>query len=86
MENIIKKLYDLHLTTSNFPLGKPDKESMDEEWGIYNALYEELPKQLKERFLRYVELCRTRQNEENKSAYEYGFKTAIQCIVEGLKE
>ena len=86
MEDMIEKLYNLHVSTNNFPFGKPNKEVMDEEWKIYSFLYGALCEPYKGEFLRYADLCRSRQEEEYKAAYEYGFKTAINIIIQGLKE
>ena len=86
MDDIFKKLYDLHLITSATPFGQVDKETLDEEWRLYHFLYENLSKENKQAFSEYTNLRETRQNEETKAAYIYGFKTAIQLIIESLKE
>jgi hypothetical protein len=84
MDHIIHKLFDLHINTEPFPFGKPNKQNMDEEWEIYAFLYENLPEEYKKTFLKYIELRGARQNEDIKSAYEQGFKTAIRLLTEAL--
>ena len=84
MENIIHKLFDLHISTEPFPFGKSNKQNMDEEWKIYSFLYENLSDEYEKLFLKYIELRGLRQNEEIKSAYEQGFKTAIRLLTESF--
>nr|MBR6778423.1 hypothetical protein [Clostridia bacterium] len=86
MEDIIEKLYEAHLKTESFPFGKPNKEDMMEEWELYNLLYESLLPEQKKSFLRYVDLRGVRQNQELKSSYECGFKTAVKLFVQSMKE
>ncbi len=86
MEDMIEKLYELHVSTNTFPFGVPNKEEMDEEWKIYNFLYGMLCEPYKGEFSKYAELCKKREDAEYKAAYEYGFKAAIKIIIQGLKE
>lgn len=86
MEDMIDKLYNLHLNTNSFPLGVPDKEALDEEWKLYDFLYESLPDEYKKAFLRYIELRGIRQSEELRNVYSYGFKGAVKLILESMKE
>lgn len=86
MGDIFEKLYAIHFDTENFPCGKPNKEEMDEEWELYQFLYENLADNHKKAFLRYAELITNRQERERKATYEYGFKTGIHMIIQSLKE
>lgn len=85
MDDIIEKLYHLHLSDCSAPLGCPDRENMKEEWELYSYLYTNLPKEYKELFSKYANLRSTRESEEYKAIFEHGFKTAIQLIIESLK-
>ena len=86
MEDMIEKLYTIHLETEMFPYGKPNKSEMDEEWELYHFLYENLSKEHKEVFLRYVQLTADRQERERKEVYEYGFKAGVKLFVQCLKD
>lgn len=86
MENILDKLYNLHIKTETYPFGLPNSEKTKEEWNIYYCLCENLSKENKELFLKYNDLQNERRNEELKYIYESGFKTAIKFVIEGLKE
>ena len=44
MENIIEKLYELHIKTAQYPFGIPDKNITTQEWSLYSSLIEDLPK------------------------------------------
>lgn len=85
MDKIVEQLYEIHLNTATFPYGIPNKEEMDEEWQLYNFLYENLPDSYRKEFLRYINLRESRQNNEKKAIYEYGFKNAVTLIIESLK-
>ena len=61
MDDIFEKLYAIHLERESFPYGKPNKEEMDEEWELYQFLYENLADNHKKAFLRYAELITERQ-------------------------
>ena len=86
MENIIDKLYEAHIETETVPFGRPNKEELDEEWALYQFLYENLASEQRQAFSRYAELITNRQERERKAVYEYGFKTGIQIIIQSLKE
>lgn len=86
MVDIFEKLYAIHLETESFPYGKPNKEEMDEEWELYQFLYDNLIGEQKQAFLRYAELVTARQERERKTVYEYGFKTAIKLFIQSLKD
>jgi hypothetical protein len=86
MENIIEKLYDLHLKVETFPFGQTNAEDTNREWRLYDYLYKTLNGELKKMFCEYARLNGTRHSEEAKNAYMYGFKTAITLIAEALKE
>jgi len=86
MSKFIEDLYELHLKTSTFPFGEPNKEAWDEEWRLYQYFYEHLSKEDRQLFLRYVNMVNERQKTEMQEIYHYGFKTAIQIFVESLKE
>ena len=86
MEGIIEKIYELHVRTQDFPFGASHKEELDEEWKLYDVLYNDLPAEYKELFRKYVNLRGVRQERELKSSYEYGFKTAVKLLTEALKE
>lgn len=86
MEDMIEKLYAIHLETETFPYGQPNKSEMDEEWGLYQFLYENLADKHKEAFLRYAQLTADRQERERKVVYEYGFKTGVKLFVQCLKD
>lgn len=86
MENIIEKLYALHLDTDSTTLGIPNKESLDAEWKLYDFLYENLADECKKSFSQYANLRNERAEEECKSAYKAGFKTALRLILESVKE
>lgn len=86
MDDILNKLYELHLKSTAFPLGKIDKNILDEEWQLYHFLYENLSDEHKKVFSRYTNLKEIRQNEETQAAYVSGFKAAIQLIINSLKE
>ncbi len=64
MDNIIDKLYELHLANSSHPLGTPHKENTYQEWELYLFLYEKLTGEYREAFLKYVDLQSTRQDNE----------------------
>ena len=86
MDDIIDKLYAIHLDTETFPYGKPNKEEVDEEWSLYHFLYENLTDNCKQSFLRYVELITVRQDGERRAVYGYGFKTAVKLFIQSLKD
>lgn len=85
MENILEKLYELHIKTEHYPFGIPSKEET-KEWALYNELQDKLSDELKIIFVEYTNLCELRHNSEKKAVYEYGFKTAIQLIAEAFKQ
>lgn len=86
MDDIFEKLYAIHLETESFPHGKPNKEEMDEEWELYQFLYDNLIGNQRQAFLRYAELVAARQEREREAVYEYGFKAAIKLFVQSLKD
>lgn len=86
MDDIFEKMYTIHLETKSFPYGKPNKEEIDEEWELYQFLYDNLIGEQKRAFLQYAELVVARQERERKAVYEYGFKTAIKLFVQSLKD
>jgi len=86
MENIINKIFELHLNTETFPLGTPDKKALTEEWNLYEYLHENLSSDQKTKFLSYINLINLRQAQETKYAYEQGFKTAMKLIFEAYKD
>jgi hypothetical protein len=86
MENIIEKIYNLHLQSNDFAFATTDKQTMDEEWKLYHYLYENLPQDYQSAFLNYVKLRSERQRKETKASYEYGFKTAMRLFYESFKE
>ena len=86
MENIIEKLYELHLKTAQYPFGIPDKEITMQEWSLYCSLIEDLPKKYKDVFMEYNSTCQERHKQEIKSIYEQAFKTAIKLFLECSKE
>lgn len=86
MDNLLQKLYEIHLQTEEFPLGKPNKEEMDRECESYIFLCENLPKKMKSVLLDYLDLHNRRHNAEIETAYESGFKTAIRLIFGCIKE
>lgn len=85
MEKIINKLYEMSLNTAE-PFGFFDKESTEQEWRCYDSLYDNLSKEDREIFREYVNLRGLRSAHELQAAYEKGFKTAIQLLMEALKE
>ena len=86
MEKIIEKLYQLHLQEEDFFLGVVDREKMQKEYDVYCALSQTLPAFMKEQLTEYSNLNEERHQAELKAAYEYGFKTAIKIVLEGIKE
>ena len=86
MSKLIEDLYELHLKTSTFPFGAPNKKALDEEWMLYQFLYEHLSKEDKKAFMKYVELVNERERNELKEIYSCGFKTGVQIFLESLKE
>ncbi len=86
MENIIEKLYELHINTAQYPFGIPNKEITAQEWTLYCSLIEDLPKKHKEIFMEYTTVCQERHKQEIKSIYEQAFKTAIKLLMECSKE
>ena len=86
MENIIEKLYELHIRTTQFPFGKTDKEITTKECALYCSLIEELPKRHKEMFMEYNSVFQERHRQEIKAIYEQAFKTAMKLFIECNKE
>ena len=86
MEKIIEKFYDLHLQEEQLPFGFVDKERMNKEYDAYCTLSQTLPPSIKGLFAEYVNLSDERHKAELKCMYEYGFKTAIKLLIEGMKE
>ena len=86
MENIIEKLYELHIRTAQFPFGKSDKETTAKECALYCSLIEDLPKKHKELFTEYNSACQERHRQEIKAVYEQAFKTAIKLFLECNRE
>ena len=86
MENIIEKLYELHIKTAQYPFGVPDKNTTTQEWTLYFSLIEDLPKKQKENFVEYASICQERHKQEIKAVYEHGFKTAVKLLLECNKE
>ena len=86
MENIIEKLYELHIQTAQYPFGIPNKKNSHLECDLYFSLINDLPKKHKEIFLQYNSACEERHKQEIKSIYEQAFKTAIKLFIECTKE
>ena len=86
MQDIIQKLYDIHLKDDSYLLGIPNKENLNKEWELYNYLYKNLSTEYKDLFLQYANLRTERQSEETKNAYTNGFKVAIKLIIESSHE
>lgn len=86
MENIIEKLYQIHLDADIFSFSFLNKEATEKEWQLYHYLYRNLSGDIKKAFLEYVETKTVRQNEESKKAYVQGFKNALKLITEALKD
>ena len=86
MENILEKLYDLHIKMEDCPYGKTNHEDESREWQLYHYLYQNFSLEDRKIFSEYINLNENRHKGELKSVYEYGFKTAIQLIVEALKD
>ena len=86
MKTVFETLYDAHIKDEPFSANIADKEFFDEECLIYEELYESLSKPLLTKFRRYCELQEIRNNKESQVAYEQGFKTAIQLIVDSLNQ
>ena len=85
MDNILENLYQLHLQNTSNPFGIHDNQILREECDLYNTLYNEMPTNLKSEFVKYTYTCGNRHSEELKAVYEYGFKAAIQLILESTK-
>lgn len=85
MEKIIEKFYNFHFK-ENYPFFVPDRESMQKECELYCSLLEEIPKELNEKLSEYSSLAEERHKTELQKAYEHGFRTAINLILESVKE
>ena len=86
MEKIIEKLYQLHVQEEQYCFGVIDKEKMEKEYDAYCKLFQTLPTFMKGQLTEYSNLNEERHQAELKAAYEYGFKTAIKVVLEGIKE
>ena len=86
MEKMIEKFYELHLQEEQYPFGVIDKERMQKEYEAYYTLVDALSPCEKEQMLEYVNLNNERHKSELKAMYEYGFKMAINLILESVKE
>lgn len=84
MEKFLDCLYQLYLKKEDFPFGKPDKDSLDQEWNIYEFLYKHLPDEYKKIFVDYVNLRGARDNEEKQTVYKNGFKNGMRFMIETL--
>ena len=67
MDNFIDQFYDLYLKNESFPFGKINKEAYQQEWGLYNMLYENLPEKYKKIFKEYIRAREDREREEKKA-------------------
>lgn len=85
MENFLDNFYELYLEKTNLPFGKPDKNSLDEEWKLYEFLYNNLSAEYKEAFIHYVNLRENQDTEEKRTIYKNGFKDGIHLIIESLQ-
>lgn len=86
MENIIEKLYDLHIRTNPQPFGFIPAEKTKQESQLYCFLYETLSEKDKKIFFNYMDLLNTRHNTQLQAAYTYGFKAAMKLILQSIKE
>ena len=86
MEKIIEKLYKIHLEEEQLPFGVVDKEVIEKEYEAYCLLSQTLPQDMRKRLSEYANLNEERRKVEMQAAYQYGFKTAIRLILEGIKE
>ena len=86
MKTIFETLYETHLKNDLFSSNIVTKDFLDEECRVYEELYESLTNPLLTTFRKYCELQEVRKNRENQAAYEQGFKTAIQLIIDSLNQ
>ena len=86
MEKIIKKLYEIDLNHQLLQVLQSDRDKAIKEWDCYNDLFEKIPQECKNLFLRYINLRANRECKELEKAYEYGFKTAMKLLLESVKE
>ena len=86
MKTIFETLYETHVKNDPFAFHLVNKDFFDEECHIYEELYESLTKPLLDKFRKYCELQKMQKNKETQAAYEQGFKTAIQLIVDSLNQ
>ena len=86
MENIIDKLFEMSFNAEEFFVGEINKDTHKKEWELYMALHEKLLLEDKKMFSTYANLCNERHKEEILMAYKHGFKTAINMILESIKQ
>lgn len=86
MENLIKKFYDLCLTTNSFTFQAADKIVLKKELPVYENLFNSLNSQQLDLFLQFISMQSKRHNEELQASYETGFKTAVNLIFESLRK
>lgn len=86
MDKVIEKFYEIYLDDEAFLVNITDKEKAKEEWGLYNVLYENTPKEYRKDLLKYIRLRGEREKEELKEVFIRGFKTAVSLRTEALKE
>ena len=86
MDKVIEIIFNSQMKTENFLFGLVDPEQEKEEYQQYSFLCNRLRDEEKTALSKYVELSNLRSSEEIKTAYEYGFKTAVKLIIGTLKE
>ena len=86
MENLIKKFYDLCLSTNSFTFQSADKTILKKELPVYENLFDCLNSKQLDLFLQFISMQSKRHNEELQIAYETGFKTAINLMLECLRK
>lgn len=87
MQKWIEALFKEYLDSNPFPLnGEQNQANFKTEWDNFNTLYENLNGDNLELFLSYSRLRDTREGAEKQACFQQGFKTAIRCIMESLKE
>ena len=81
MEKVIEKLYEDFLNVSNPSF----KDTEERKKTLYNVLFKKLSETERTLLVEYADIQEEQCFQETKNAYEQGFKTAIQLIVECLK-
>ena len=84
--NLIEHIYEAVLKNAPYPLATLNKEDINLECELYEELREPLSKEQRDLLASYMRLHDQRFNAEIRETFTLGFKTAIQLIMQTIKD